>query len=51
MDHDADTESMQISLNQLNSDWVNAQQSVVDLHFELKKALTADEWALVFSGE
>ena len=48
-DHDAGAKEMQLILDDINADWVVAQQDVVDAHFEIKQAITEDEWSGVFA--
>lgn len=47
-DHDADTQRLLGQLQDLNADWEQRQQRVLDLRFALKEQLTETEWTQVF---
>ena len=49
--HGADAEAMLAVLDDLNAGWEASQRRAIDLRFELKESLTAEEWAAVFGGE
>jgi predicted nucleic acid-binding Zn-ribbon protein len=38
-------------LQELNTDWEQAQQRAIDLRFELRDSMTEEEWAALFAGD
>jgi hypothetical protein len=47
-DHGATASDMQAVLDDLNAEWEATQTRSLDLRFELKDTLTADEWNEIF---
>ena len=50
-DHEANADQVMSALNELNSEWSQAQMHAIDLRFELKETLTADEWEGLFGQD
>ena len=50
-DHDAGAAEMQAALDDLNSDWVDAQSEALEIRARLKEQLTREQWQAVFGGE
>jgi len=44
-DHTDDGNNALLILDELNSDWMVSQQRAIDLRFELRGSVTAEEWA------
>jgi len=49
-DHGASASEMQAVLDDLDTEWAAAQTRSIDLRFELKESLTAEEWKAIFGG-
>ena len=47
-DHDADEERFLGQMRELDADWEQRQQRVLDLRFALREQLTESEWTQVF---
>ena len=50
-DHGAEGEEIQTVLDELNASWEASQRQAIDLRFELKESLTAEEWSNVLGDE
>ena len=50
-DHEADRAEIEAVLEQLNRDWQNGQERMLDLRFELRDQLTREEWEALYSGD
>ena len=50
-DHESGAAEMQAALDDLNSDWVDAQSEALEIRARLKEQLTREEWQAVFGGE
>ncbi len=50
-DHGADADQMLAVLDSLNADWEAVQRRAIELRFDLKDALSPEEWAAVFDRE
>ena len=50
-DHGADANEMVTIVNDFGAVWQATQVHAIELRFQLKASLTAEEWAAVFGGE
>ena len=48
LDYDTDVAELRDILENMNGDWEQAQEQVLDLRFTLKDTLTEEEWAALF---